>query len=383
MVERFWLSCAVFHGVLLLASALIARRWARRLAAGGAPSEWLRAVVGDSGLWGATAVTLALVAALLGQDDFIAVRLVSQALFGELVALTAWIAVLFWRRGRRPWAALVALACATLLAAYAEAYHREPTDLQVRRYAIDLSQGGAVRGRFRIVQLSDIQADRIGPYEERAIRTAAGLDADLVVLTGDYVQPRLDGARHATRRGTTADLNRLLRQERFDARLGAFAVRGDVDLDWPRVFEGTAVTTLTGEVANRPLPGGGTLSLIGITPRMSHGRDPAGLLALVRQAPTDSVRIVIGHGPDFVQDLAGTVPVELALAGHTHGGQVVLPWLGAPITKMRLPRRYVSGLHDYAGVKVHVSAGVGMERGAAPQLRFLCPPEISLIEVTY
>jgi uncharacterized protein len=383
MVERFWLSCAVFHGVLLLASALVARRWARRLAAGAAPADWLRTVVSDSGLWGATALTLALVAGILGEDDFIAVRLMSQALFGELVALTAWIAVLFWRRGRRPWAALVALACATLMAAYAEAYHREPTDLQIRRYAIDLSHGGAVRGRIRIVQLSDIQADRIGPYEERAIRTAAGLNADLVVLTGDYVQPRLDGTRHGTRRGTTADLNRLLREVRFDARLGMFAVRGDVDLDWPRVFEGTAVTTLTGEVANRPLPGGGTLSLIGITPRMSHGRDPAGLLALVRQAPSDSLRIAIGHGPDFVQDLAGAAPVELALAGHTHGGQVVLPWLGAPITKMRLPRLYASGLHDYAGVPIHVSAGVGMERGTAPQLRFLCPPEISLIEVTY
>jgi len=57
--------------------------------------------------------------------------------------------------------------------------------------------------------------------------------------------------------------------------------------------------------------------------------------------------------------------------------------LGAPITKTRLPRRYASGLHDYAGVPIHVSAGVGMERGAAPQLRFLCPPEISLLEVTY
>ena len=386
MVERFWLGCALFHGVLLLASAVIARRWARRLAPGGAAAEWFLAVVGDSGLWGATAVTLALVAAFLGEDGFIAVRLMSQAVFGELVALTAWIAVLFWRRGRRPWAAVVALACTTLVAAYAEAYHREPTDLQVRRYAVDVTHGAPVRGRFRIAQLSDIQADRIGPYEERALRTAAGLKADLVVLTGDYVQPRFDygGPRlDATRKRTTADLNRLLREVRFDAALGMFAVRGDVDLDWPRVFDGTLVTTLTGEIATRPLPGGGTLCLVGVTPRMSHGGDRGGLLALVRQAPSDSVRVVIGHGPDFVQDLAGTLPVELALAGHTHGGQVVLPWLGAPITKMRLPRRYVSGLHDYAGVPIHVSAGVGMERGAAPQLRFLCPPEISLIEVTY
>ena len=386
MVARFWTGVVLFHGVLLIVSAFVAWRWARRLARGAGPLGFVRASLLDAGLWGGTALVLAILVAANADDDFAAVRLLSQALFGELVLLTAWIAALCWRRGLRPWAAVVALGCTTLLAAYAEAYHREPTDLQVRRYQVDLTHGRPARGRFRIAQLSDIQADRIGSYEERALRTAATLGADLVVLTGDYVQPRFDYAEprlDATRKRTTADLNRLLREVRFDASLGVYAVRGDVDLDWPRVFEDTPVTTLTGEIATRRLPGGAALSLIGVTPRMSHGRDPQGLLALVRQAPSDAVRIVIGHGPDFVRDLAGSVPVDLALAGHTHGGQVVLPWLGAPITKTRLPRRYASGLHDYAGVPIHVSAGVGMERGAAPQLRFLCPPEISLLEVTY
>jgi predicted MPP superfamily phosphohydrolase len=386
MVERFWTGFVLFHAVLLIVSAVVARRWARRLAPGTPLAGCLRTALGDALLWGGSAFVLAVLVAARADDDFAAVRLLSQALFGELVALTAWIAALCWRRGLRPWAALGAIACTTLLAAYADAYHREPTDLQVRHYQVDLTHGSPPRGHIRIAQLSDIQADRVGPYEERALRTAADLRADLVVLTGDYVQPRFDYAQprlDTTRRRTTADLNRLLRQVRFDARLGVFAVRGDVDLDWPSVFDGTEVTTLTGEIASRPLPGGASLSLIGVTPRMSHGRDPSALLALVGRAPSDAVRIVIGHGPDFVSDLAGKVPIDLALAGHTHGGQVVLPWLGAPVTKSRLPRRYASGLHDFAGVPIHVSAGVGMERGAAPQLRFLCPPEISLIEVTY
>ena len=160
-------------------------------------------------------------------------------------------------------------------------------------------------------------------------------------------------------------------------------MRGDVDADWPRVLEGTSILPLSGESVVVPLPGGGRLCLIGLTPAMSHGRSTRSLVQLVAQAPPDCIRVVIGHGPDFVMDLARTVPVELALAGHTHGGQVVLPVLGPPYTKTRLPGRYASGLNQYQGVPLHVSAGVGMERGTAPQIRFLCPPEISVLEVTY
>jgi predicted MPP superfamily phosphohydrolase len=69
------------------------------------------------------------------------------------------------------------------------------------------------------------------------------------------------------------------------------------------------------------------------------------------------------------------------LAGHTHGGQVVLPLFGPPRTASRLPRLYAGGLHDFAGTPLHVSRGVGMERGFAPPLRFLCPPEICVLDV--
>jgi len=383
MVARFWIAAVLFHATMAVVSLSIARRWTRRLAARAEGFSWPRALVGDALFWGACALSAAVAAAVIAWDDFAGVRVLSQALFGELVLLTAWLGWRLWRGSIRSGAALVSLACALLLAAYADAYHREPTDLQIRRYAVDLTGGRAAHGRFRILQLSDIQADHIGPYEEHAIRTAAAQQADLVVLTGDYVQPRLQPHLDAARRRTTSDLNRLLKNVRFDAPLGVVAVRGDVDADWPRVFEGTAVTPISGEILDRRLPDGRRLTLVGLTPRMSHGRDPAGLISLVRQAPSDGLRVVIGHGPDFVRLLAGVVPVDLALAGHTHGGQVVLPWLGAPYTKTQMPSLYASGLHDYSGVPIHVSAGIGMERGTAPQLRFLCPPEISLLEVTY
>ena len=64
--------------------------------------------------------------------------------------------------------------------------------------------------------------------------------------------------------------------------------------------------------------------------------------------------------------------------------QIVLPFLGPPLTLTTLPRRYAAGgLTEYRGIPLHVSRGVGMERGSAPQVRFLCPPEICLLTIRY
>ena len=94
------------------------------------------------------------------------------------------------------------------------------------------------------------------------------------------------------------------------------------------------------------------------------------------------MRIVFGHQPDYVIPLSAATRVDLALAGHTHGGQVALPLFGPPYTSSPLPRRYAGDLHDYHGTLLHVSRGVGMERGPAPQMRFLVPPEICVLDLT-
>lgn len=230
-----------------------------------------------------------------------------------------------------------------------------------------------------MLHISDIQADWITDYEKRVVSQAMALAPDLILLTGDYVQPRLAPTRTQAR----ADFRALLRRNGFRAPLGIFAVRGDVDVDWPEVLDGTGARLLGDSSARVALPGGAHLTIMGLTPGTSRGHRQASLEALLRSAPAGDLRLVMGHNPDFVIGLAGAGLADLAIAGHTHGGQVALPFLGAPYTKSRLPRLYASGLHDYQGMPLHVSAGVGMERGTAPQIRFLCPPEICLLEITY
>ena len=89
--------------------------------------------------------------------------------------------------------------------------------------------------------------------------------------------------------------------------------------------------------------------------------------------------ILVGHNPNFA--LEQPLP-DLYLAGHTHGGQVVLPFLGPLITFSDLPNAQVSGRTDFPnGSTLIVSQGIGMERYDAPRLRFLCPPELVVIDL--
>ena len=83
--------------------------------------------------------------------------------------------------------------------------------------------------------------------------------------------------------------------------------------------------------------------------------------------------IVLSHNPD-TKDFLGFYPWDLLLCGHTHGGQVVLPLLGAPFAPVR-DKRFLAGLYRWDNRWIHITRGVGNVHG----LRFNCPPEVSLI----
>jgi uncharacterized protein len=375
-VRSFWISVVTFH-VGAVALAVLFSRWLR---VPPGPGAWLAMATRQGAIWLLAMIPLAGLSSLLGyQSGFMVLRLLAQAIFGELPILALMAAAFALRRWGPRAAGPPLVAALSLVAVYVEAYHHGPRQLQLRRHTLDLTGGRTRAGVLRVLHLSDLQTPAIGPYEKAALRLAADQPADLVVWTGDYVQPRM--AR--TRERAEADLGALLARTRFDAPLGVFAVRGDVDRHWPRPLAGTGIRLLGAEAVRLPLAGGRSLSLVGLTPGMSRGRDLHTLAELVRSVPAGDLRLVFGHNPDFTIFLAEHAPVDLALAGHTHGGQVVLPFWGAPYTKSRLPRSLASGLGEFRGQRLHVSAGIGMERGVAPQLRFRCPPEICLIELVY
>ena len=74
--------------------------------------------------------------------------------------------------------------------------------------------------------------------------------------------------------------------------------------------------------------------------------------------------------------------VDLYLAGHTHGGQIALPFYGPVITFSRYGRQYARGEFHVGATTLYVSRGLGFEGGGAPRARFLARPEIVVVEVT-
>lgn len=92
----------------------------------------------------------------------------------------------------------------------------------------------------------------------------------------------------------------------------------------------------------------------------------------------DSLGLAIVHSPEPVPELAG-LGYDLILTGHTHGGQVRLPFIGALVTNSTIPTRLCMGLSRLGGTLLHVSPGLGTSKYAP--FRFLCRPEATTIEL--
>lgn len=251
----------------------------------------------------------------------------------------------------------------------------EPARLEVEsaRVAVDASR--ALPRPLRVGVLADLQARSVGGHERHAVEALLALEPDLILILipGDVAQlwPR---ARDEAR----AEFRELL--ARLRAPLGVFAVRGNSDD--PRflreVLAGTSVVLLGDETVHLDRDGL-RVALCGVDLDFDSPAALAAIESLARDSAADELRLAMAHLPDAVAVLPD-VGVDLLIAGHTHGGQVVLPGFGPPLTLTRVPRRVAAGgLHELDGRRLYVSRGVGMERGWAPPLRLFCPPEITLL----
>jgi predicted MPP superfamily phosphohydrolase len=249
----------------------------------------------------------------------------------------------------------------------------EPADLRVERADVPLPAARAPAMPLVVGVLSDLQCNRVGDHERAAVARLMEGRPDLILLPGDLVQP----STHAGFEALVGPVRELLAPLR--APLGAWFVMGNCD--WGdgvrRLLEGTPVRVLDNETVR--LEHGGREILLGGVDLMFGSRRARDVLAGLEQ-PGDALRLLVAHRPDVALALPQDTRVDLVVAGHTHGGQVVLPGIGPLVTLSDVPGTVAAGgLHALGGTRVYVSRGVGMERGDAPPIRLNCPPEVTLL----
>jgi len=246
----------------------------------------------------------------------------------------------------------------------------EGRDLVVSRFTIPVPR---LPGSFAGLTAAVMADLHHGPffsldYLGGAIERANGLGADLILLVGDYVYHQ---ARYIP--GVMAEMGRL------SAPLGVYAVKGNHDNRASAVMtsqelarNGLKELTNTGVWLRR---GEERLRLCGVDDLLT-GR-PNIEEALGETNGYESA-ILLSHNPDLAERVSGS-RVGLVICGHTHGGQINLPVIGAPIVPSKYGQKYVYGLAEAPNTRVFTTRGVG---AIFPPMRVNCPPEISLLTLT-
>lgn len=294
------------------------------------------------------------------------------------------------RIARRPLCAAAALGVAGA-AGLAYSALVEPRMFRTRRARLPLLPPGS--SPVRILHLSDLHLAENQEFRARFVRSLVDLEPDLVINTGDNfggdtlplildaLDPLLDVTgvfvfgsndvwgptrknparylKRPTTRGEHKDKEPTLPTGQLRA---AFEERG-----WTYLDNRTATVT----VGETSIAFSGLGDAHMDADRITETHPAFG--------PGD-VRVGVTHAPySRTLEAFARAGAQLVLAGHTHGGQIRVPFWGAPVTNCDMDRTRARGLFPYRRMQVHVSAGLGYSPYSP--VRFACPPEVSVLNI--
>lgn len=258
----------------------------------------------------------------------------------------------------------------TTLAGNYYATEYEPANLEVSQVEVFLNNLPKSFDGFRILQLSDIH---IGGWMNRerleiVVTLALQQTPDLVVTTGDYVI-----GHDWTMELELASLDFIDMMTPLTQVYPTVGVMGNHD-HWTdserarNMLRQAGILELKNDV-HRIQRNGENLYIAGLDD-ISEGKQDLDLLQ--SRLPTGASAILLAHEPDYARVTSETGKFLLQLSGHSHGGQVVIPFVGAPVLP-RWGRRYPAGLYQLGQMYLYTCRGVGM---TSPYVRFNCRPEI-------
>jgi uncharacterized protein len=221
-----------------------------------------------------------------------------------------------------------------------------------------------IKARVRIVHISDVHSDPKPRLEEKLPALIAAQSPDLIVYTGDSLNSE----------AAAPVFLKLLGQLTRIA--DVYVARGNWDIGLANeFFTQTGAKVVDGEALS-VIVKGQPLSVSGV--RVGNETAIPRMLAAV---PKTGFSVFLHHWPDEILDVAASGKVDLYCAGHTHGGQVAMPFYGALTTLSRFGKRFESGIYRVGQTSLYVNRGIGMEGGPAFRVRFLARPEITVIDL--
>ena len=242
-------------------------------------------------------------------------------------------------------------------------YFIEPYWLEINRISIQTDK--LKNTTFRIVQISDLHCDKKVRLEAKLPDIINSFNADIIVFTGDTIN----------RESALPLFQDTMRK--LHAPLGKFAVNGNCDLSsWSnlKLFDETGFEEL--RLHERIVAKDGeSIRISGVA--FENGKIS---FRVVGKLNPEIFNLFLYHNSDLM-DYFDRIPVDLYLCGHTHGGQVALPFYGALTTLSRHGKQYEAGLYRKGHIQLYVNRGIGLEGGWSPKVRFCARPEITVFDI--
>jgi hypothetical protein len=250
----------------------------------------------------------------------------------------------------------------------------EPASLHNATYRLALPRWPAACLGLRVAVLADLHTG--SPFNgldklDEIVKLTQKVRPDLVLLAGDFVIDGVKGGRFVPPREIAARLGRLR------APLGTYAVLGNHDW-WNgadkvrRALEDAGIPVLDDRAV--PLAKGACRFWLAGLGDLWEGKPD--VRRALRDVPPDATLLALTHNPDLFPAIPASV--ALTIAGHTHGGQVRIPFYGPVITPSRHGKRYAQGHIVEHGRHLFVSPGLGT---SILPVRFLVPPEVSVLRL--
>ncbi len=241
--------------------------------------------------------------------------------------------------------------------------------VQINHYQIPIPGLPLAFHGFRLAHLTDLHFGFLvsEAFIQGIVAKTKAIQADAIICTGDYV--------HA--RNTTEEINRVWPIfMQLEAQYGVYSVLGNHD-HWADTARSLYWLERSGQDLrnqSKVITKGNARLLIGGTGDFWEDRTDIDKAFII--SDEHDCRVLLAHNPDSV-DTEFNTPISLVLSGHTHGGQVIVPFYGAPILPVH-NKTYSSGLIQTPKTQLFISRGLGW---SIMPIRFNCFPEIAVLEL--